>query len=101
MYILKFIENCKTKREFRRFLGLTVDEISTANIRWIKDVQRPRFQDEIKCLQNSSKKSSIIRQLGLYLDNGLLCCGGRLDNSTLSVSAKHSYILPTKHCYTT
>ena len=35
--------------------------------------------------------------LGIEDDNGLLVCKGRLENSDLSLEAKHPIFLPKKH----
>ena len=44
----------------------------------------------------------LVRQLQLFIDNdGLLRCGGRIHNASLTQLAKFPYSLPSKHPFTT
>ena len=60
-YILRFVHNCKVKRENREISTVpTVKEIQFALLRWIKNTQDITFSD---LLDDKNKQSSIVRQL--------------------------------------
>ena len=84
-YILRFIRNCSRKED--RLVGeLSADEISAAEILWIK---------EMHSTLSSQKLSELEHQLGIYEDkSGLFRCKGRLGNSTLPFDAKFPILLP-------
>jgi hypothetical protein len=87
-YILRFIGNCRQRRENRNLGHLTVEEINKATLLWIKDVQHCSFQDVLHSLE-SGTSNHLIRQLKLYLDDeGRIRCRGRIDNAPVSDDTK-------------
>ena len=77
---------------------LTVQEIDNALVKWIKNCQQTYFHREVRQMQsNSAKCLPPIRQLRLFLDDGFLRCGGRINNAPLCELSKFPYLLPTKH----
>ena len=64
--------------------------VKQAHVLWIKNVQTR--------LQKDKKFSQWKRQLGLYIDSsGLWRCGGRLSNSSLTVTAQNPILLYKDH----
>ena len=80
---------------------LTVDELDRAEQAVIRYVQGQSYPDEYKALQvtvNTVKKSSPLHRLDPKInENGLICVGGRLRNSTMQAQLKHPVILPQNH----
>ncbi|XP_068738988.1 uncharacterized protein [Montipora capricornis] len=97
--------------------GLTVKEITRATKEVVKVIQREAFPKELVILQritqeptrrSSERKrlretlncigyASPLRKLFPFLHDGVICVGGRLYNASISFSAKHPMILPSKH----
>ena len=90
---------------------LQASEIDSAEIEILKWLQRTSFPDEMKKLSANKvppeevkrsrvnitvSKSSVIRDLNPYMDNGLLKVGGRLRFADLDDQVKHPVILPRK-----
>lgn len=85
---------------------IKVQELKTAEMKIIKDVQREAFTEEVKTLSraqpsktkernSSTKRSSQIYRLDPYVDQeGILRIGGRLQHSNLSEEVKHPAIIP-------
>ncbi|XP_053691865.1 uncharacterized protein LOC128740351 [Sabethes cyaneus] len=94
-YVLRFISNCKIKncnlRNLKRHL--TVSEFRESMIVIIKVVQHEILGDEISRIENNEPCKRIGSLNPVYQD-GLLRVGGRLKKSSISIMAKHPYILP-------
>ncbi|XP_069109596.1 uncharacterized protein [Argopecten irradians] len=77
-------------------LFLTSDALNRSEMALARYVQRTDFQEEFESLQRCGKvnKSSKLRDLDPYIDNGLLRVGGRLERADMSFDAKHPIILP-------
>lgn len=77
----------------------TVDGINEAEENWIKAIQGESFTAEIKYL-TTNKPVGIpvhVKQFGLFLEQGILKCRGRRNNSTLALSSKNSILLLYDH----
>lgn len=99
-YVLRFVNNCKVKKEKRKLGSLSTLEIDQGFRYALKQTQNESFAIEIntlnqnKCVQRSSKT----KNLNPFLDNeGLLRVGGRLVNSQFSYDKKHPIIISPKH----
>jgi len=91
-HVLKATQRFKMTRRERdaNDARVTADDISSAEKLWIQDVQ-----DTLPAKKQYSSWSS---EFGLYNDDdGLIRCGGRLQNSELPVPAKHPYLLNKEH----
>lgn len=101
-YVLRFIRNIRETTENRQYGFLSVTDRENALNIIIKSVQQETFPDEIDCLNSSStKRTTLVRQLKLYLDdNGLLRCAGRIHNAPVEEDTKHPFLLPTHHSFT-
>ena len=96
--VLRFIQNTRQSITSRIVGPLTLPELTTANLKWLHDVQHTMFPDEVTNLQSSGNRSQLVRQLRLFLDcNNLLRCGGRIHNAPLEELAKFPYLLPSRH----
>jgi len=79
-----------------------LSELAQANLQWIHHVQHATFGDEINNLISKNRRSSLVRQLRLFIDHdGLLRCGGCIHNAPLSELAKFLYLLHSRHTFTT
>ncbi|XP_071138753.1 uncharacterized protein [Mytilus edulis] len=97
-YVMRFATNCRATETERKKDLLRIDEIENAKFLWIRYKQGKIFSDEINCIDNSTKRKTLVRQLKLFLDEKqLLRCGGRrIDNATVGETVKFPYMLPAK-----
>jgi hypothetical protein len=74
---------------------ITVHELATAELELVKLIQRRDFSCEIESLSKNQalKKSNPLRKLHLFLDDGVLRVGGRLNRSSEPFSFKHPILL--------
>ena len=96
-YVIRFVKKLLAKVNTRGLITNksevtsslpTVEEINDAEEHWIKAVQAESFTTEIKYL-TTNKPVGIpvrIKQFGLFLEQRVLKCRGRLNNSTLALS---------------
>jgi len=103
-YVFRFIVNCRTQHQERLTGPLTPSELVNAEVKWVKASQREVYNSVlVNIMSNSScrKRTSLIRQLRLFLDSdSLIRCGGRIHNAPLSATAKFPLLLPPKHSLT-
>ena len=80
---------------------LSVDEISAAELLWIRFIQVNAFQAEIKFLLSGKPPKPIrVDQFQLKMDdNKLLKCQGRIGNSSLPLSSNEPIILPSNYYF--
>ena len=79
---------------------LDVEEMENAERAIIQVVQAQRFDDELLSLKGAKreiKESSSVVKLDPVLVDGILCVGGRLQNSPIQDRHKHPAILPKDH----
>ena len=70
--------------------SLSLPEIESARLLWLLFVQAVSYPNELKLLSAAERSAPLIKQLDLFLDSrGLICCRGRLENSSFPDSAKH------------
>ena len=81
---------------------LTVNELNTAEIEFIKFVQREVYYTDIKKLELGKEVNldSRLCKLKPVLKNGIIRVGGRLKNSELNYELKYPIILPGTHEFT-
>ena len=103
-YVLRFIRNIKKRTNVPLIVNtkcesISADELSMAEIMWIKSVQTEKFASEIQFLRGTRKpKEERVEQFGLFIDeDGVL--KGRIGNSTLPLSSKFPILLPSKHAF--
>ena len=67
-----------------------VEEVYYVKLIWIKVVQK-----SLQLMNNSG------RQLNVFVDNnGLLRCGGRINNANVPYDVKFPYLIPKTHYFT-
>ena len=91
-WVLRYINNLRRKIKKEKLTRgyITVAELKTAEVTWIKAVQRT-LENESKQLNNT---------LGLILDeNGVILCKGRLENSELTSSQINPILIPGNHAF--
>ena len=90
-FVLRFIKRCRKSQG----LSLIGDEKEEALNKWIIQVQRDYYNDEMCSLKSTgAKKNSLTRQLNLFIDKeGILRCKGRLSNLDVDAEAKNPIIL--------
>lgn len=104
--LVKVISRIKRLGSRAKIYGdlVTVEERRRAIESVLKLVQQQAFVPELKILQSPHKgclpSSSPLHCLDPIIEAGLICVGGRLNNSTLSQELKHPVILP-KDCHIT
>ena len=100
--VLTFV--CKVKNRVRSLKGQRNDlkalDLNEAEELWIKALQALSFAEEIKFLLNNKIKvtpPNYVSQFGLFLDNGIVKCKGRLNNSNLPSNSRNPILFPAKH----
>ena len=103
-YISRFIHNCQQQPPDRLSGPLTPLELLSAEMKWVKQCQHDVYRTALSDLtfkSSSKKRTTIIRQLNLFLDNdGLIRCKERIHNAPLSTDTKFPLLLPPKHKFT-
>ena len=100
-YVLRFCYSLKDQKQW--VTGpITTKELSNAKLIWIKTTQQLEYLDDIDNLRsNSSKRTLLVHQLRLFLDDrGFLRCSRRIHNAPISELTKFPYLLSPKHHFT-
>ncbi len=96
-YVFRFIQNIKHRSDQRKG-PLTVLELATAEKHLICARQQAIYNLESEDLRAKRKlkpRSSLIRQLRLFIDkDGLIRCGGRIHNAPIPKATKFPILLP-------
>ena len=97
---IRFISNCKLKKESRNFNKvIVVEEMHTAEMACIKMVQKEVFSEQISALKNKSKNNHLeYKNLRIFLFDGILFVKSRL--SFNPDKSDKLILLPTDHHYT-
>ena len=67
---------------------------------WVTYIQRKNFSDVYEAI-SFKKANNLQKQLGLYIgDDGILRCKGRIDQASISESARRPVLLPKNERYT-
>ena len=80
--------------------SLNAADIKEAENLWIKSVQATSFAKEIEFLKRKDQKSTpptYVTQFGLYIQEGIVKCKGRMNNANLPGSTRNPILLPAKH----
>ena len=98
-WMLRFIDNVKVSASQRKLHNeITLLEREKATSHVLRLLQRSAYGKEYESLErNEIGKSHLIKQLNLYLDNGLIRCRGRLEKSDLPEESKYPLLLPKGH----
>lgn len=102
-WILRFIHNCKTPKEFRRSGPLTASEIQVSLFKLVRLTQHESFASELRQLSRNepvSHKSTMVSLTPFIDAYGIIRVRGRLQNAPISYAQKHPMILPTNHPFT-
>ena len=96
-FALRFIKKLKDPK----YKGgtITCSEINEAEQMWIKYIQRKNFSDVFGSISSESP-NNLQRRLGLYIDEGILRCKGRIDQANLTESARRPVLLPKDEKFT-
>lgn len=96
----RFIHNSKPK-EMKQIGYLSATEWNNALLKLVKFVQLSEFSDDIKLIRRGMRHRTSFYKLRPFIDeNGIVRVDGRLQQSSLSYSAKHPMILPKNHEFT-
>jgi len=85
-----------------RSCNLTALKLETARSYWIQAVQGESFAAEFKALRENLPlpEGSKITRFNLFLDEGLIRLGGRLQFANLSREQRHQLLLDGQHHFT-
>ena len=76
-------------------------EYDHAMTEWVKNRQSAVFHAEVDNLSSKSRhRTTLVRQLRLFLKDGGLRCGGRIHNAPLSGNTKFPLLLPIQDYFT-
>lgn len=84
-------------------MRLNSTDVNEAERLWILAVQWSAFSKEITFLlskERSCTPTTYVAQFGLFLDEEVIKCKGRLNNAPLPVNTKNPILLPAKHEFT-
>jgi len=96
--VLRFINLCQSKGDPPPTLAVTTAEMNDAEALWIKGIQHKSFDAELQYLKKSKSSPPLrVAQFGLFIDDNILKCKGRINNSTLSLQSKNPVLLPSNH----
>ena len=99
LFLVRFSRASQTQR-IHRMTTLSADEITHAEVYWIRFMQRDQFAVEFTHLERmrSLPKSRRLLCLHPFIDpHGTLCVGGREQNTNMSYSHRHPIILHGRH----
>ncbi|XP_048587422.1 uncharacterized protein LOC116616705 [Nematostella vectensis] len=93
-WILRFLYNLRN-RDNPKSGALSIEELKTEELYWIKWAQRDRFAREIESLEKGQPvpRASRIANLDPQLVDGVLRVGGRKDRADIPWETKHPIIL--------
>ena len=97
-YVMRFISHMKdrTKRSECKSTLLNAEDFAVAEMSMVKCLQLEHFSHELDLFHSkSSKRTSMMKSLNLFLDGEVLLCGGRLGNAQLSKNTKYPILLPS------
>ena len=98
-YVVKATEIMRKNQNNKQ---LTASDLNSAERLWIHAVQQHTYADEIQQLQGAKIKTTLVRQLQLFLDDDkLLHVNGRLHNAPVDYDTKFPVLLPRQHAFTT
>lgn len=110
VYVLKFINNCRDKSRKKLILKpklnlITAAELETAELRILSSVQKEHYSEIFSYLSSNKtagrKVPPLINDLRLFLQDSVLRCGGRIQNSKLEADTLFPILLPPKSHLTT
>lgn len=84
-------------------MRLSAADLKEAKHLWIRSVQGSSFSKESAFLlskDHSSTPPTYVTQFGLFLDEDIIKCKGRLNNAPLPVNIRNPILLPVKHEFT-
>ena len=98
-WIKRFIGNIQAKMQGigGRDGSLTIPELRAAERDVVRLVQAEVYLVERNELEKKGNNKGLIRQLGLYLDKGVIRCKGRIGKAHLSYNTRYPMLLPNKH----
>ena len=100
-WVQRFVRNLKaaTCNEPKQLTSdLTLSEQRRAEVQLIKWIQRETFPNEWEVLKGSKiKAENRVNQLGLFVENDLIKCRGRLQQANLRHNGKFPILLPNSH----
>ena len=98
-WIRRFANNALTQNKTRG--PLNTKEYIAAELTVLQMVQKESYASEYETLSRSDKsKSCVVRQLNLFMADGLIKCRGRLNWSLLDEDVKYPILIPSKHLVT-
>ena len=95
----RFKNRARNEKEETR---LSTADLKKAETLWIKPVQATPFFKEIEFLTRKDQKSIppiYVSQFGLFLQDGVDKCKGRLNKSSLPANTRNPVLLPAKHSF--
>ena len=104
-FVLEFVRKVRNRIQNTKELGNQFNDIGARALAeaedfWIKAVQASSFAEEINFLLKVKAESSppnYVSQFGLFLENGVLKCKGRINKSPVPENSRNHVLLPAKH----
>ena len=74
-------------------------DLMRAEVLWVKTIQGQSFDGEYQQLKEG-KKEVTLKQLCLFMDDGVIRCRGRINRASVPITSKNPILLPPKHWFT-
>ena len=88
---------CRVRRAESARGPVTVSELRKSRLTWLQHAQKSDYHDVIKAIKEH-RPHPLVTKLNLFLDqDGLIRCGGRLDNADLRYESKYPVLVPRDH----
>ena len=79
---------------------MTTTDLKEAENLWIISVKTSSFSKEIAFLLSKDQSftpPTYVTKFGLYLDEEMIKCQGRLNNASMPVNTRNPVLMPAKH----
>lgn len=105
-FVVEFVNKLKNRARNKSKSGSGIEILNAVSLTkaeelWIKAVQACSFEQEIKFLRNHRQTKAApptyVSQFGLFLEDGVVKCKGRVNNADLPGSSRNPILLPAKH----
>ena len=100
-YVILIMNLCLLRSSPPPTLEVTATEMNDAETLWTKSIQRKSFDTELCYLKRGISSPPLhVEQFGLFLDDGIINCKGRINNSSLPLQSRNPILLPSSHKFT-
>lgn len=97
-YLFRLVDRCKIKNA-KFDSTLNSSEMERARKKWEKHIINCSFQEQVSCIQ-TGRQNKLVKQLGLFIEDDIIRCKGRIGDSDLQYNEKFPILLPKGSYFT-